>query len=66
MFKSLNGSKKINLYIWRLIKIKRYAKVYVKGLVMYKNNLNIPLKVVTYIFISITALDITSASYVIT
>ena len=33
---------------------------------MSKNNLYIPLKVVPYIFISITAIAITAATYVIT
>jgi len=33
---------------------------------MSKNNLHIPLKVVPYIFISITAIAITAATYVIT
>ena len=33
---------------------------------MSKNNLYVPLKVVPYIFISITAIAITAATYVIT
>ena len=33
---------------------------------MSKNNLHIPLKIVPYIFISITAFAIAAASYVIT
>jgi len=42
------------------------VRIYIKLLVMSKNNLYIPLKVVPYIFISITAIAITAATYVIT
>ena len=56
----------INLYIWRLIKFKGNVKILVEFIVMSKNNLYIPLKVVPYIFISITAIAITAATYVIT
>ena len=57
---------KINLYIWRLITFKGNVRICIKILVMSKNNLYIPLKVVPYIFISITAIAITAATYVIT
>ena len=33
---------------------------------MSKNNIYIPLKVIPYIFISITALGITAATYIVT
>ena len=59
-------AKKINLYIWRLIKFKENVSIYINILVMSKNNLYIPLKVVPYIFISITVMAITAATYVIT
>ena len=39
---------------------------YVKFIVMSKSNLHIPLKVVPYIFISITAITLTAATYVST
>ena len=64
--KGLNFAKKINLYIWKLIKFKGNVRIYVKVLVMSKNNLYIPLKVVPYIFISITAIAIPAATYVVT
>ena len=64
--KGLNFCKDINLYIWRLIKFKGNVIICIKFLVMSKNNLYIPLKIVPYIFISITAIAITAATYVIT
>ena len=57
---------KINLYIWRLIKFGGSVRIYINTIIMSKNNLHIPLKVVPYIFISITAIAITAAKYVIT
>ena len=66
LYKSWIFAKKINLYIWRLIKFKENVRIFIKVLVMSKNNLYIPLKVVPYIFISITAIAITAATYVIT
>ncbi len=48
------------------MKFKRNVKIRIKFLVMSKNNLYIPLKVVPYIFLSITAMAITAATYVIT
>ena len=33
---------------------------------MYKNNIYVPLKVIPYIFISITAIGITAATYIVT
>ena len=45
---------------------KENVRIFIKLLVMSKNNLYIPLKVVPYIFISITAIAITAATYVIT
>jgi len=47
-------------------KVYRECKNSKKVLVMSKNNLYIPLKVVPYIFISITAIAVTAVSYVIT
>ena len=49
-----------------LLKFKGNVIICIKVLVMSKNNLYIPLKVVPYIFISITAIAITAATYVIT
>ena len=40
--------------------------IFTNVIVMSRNNLYIPLKVVPYIFISITAIAITAATYVIT
>jgi len=54
------------LYILRLIKLKGNVRICIKSLDMSKNKLYIPLKVVPYIFISITAIAITAATYVIT
>ncbi len=48
------------------MKFKENVRIFIKLLVMSKNNLYIPLKVVPYIFISITAIAITAATYVIT
>ena len=48
-----------------LLKIKRNAKISFQVSIMSKNNLHISLKVVYYIFISISALAITTAKYVI-
>jgi len=62
----LNFCKEINLYILRLIKFKGNVIICIKFLVMSKNNLYIPLKVVPYFFISIIAIAITAATYVIT
>ena len=45
---------------------KENVRIILKFLVMSKNNLYIPLKVVPYIFISITAVAITAATYVLT
>ncbi|MBO6960786.1 MAG: hypothetical protein JJ847_07790 [Prochlorococcus marinus CUG1438] len=47
-------------------KVRRECQDLNKCFVMYKNNLHIPLKVVPYIFFSITAIAITAAAYVIT
>ena len=58
-------AKKINLYIWRLIKFKGDVRIFIKVLIMSKNNLYIPLKVVPYIFISIAVIILTAATYVI-
>ena len=46
--------------------VRIFIKVLVMSKIMSKNNLYIPLKVVPYIFISITAIAITAATYVIT
>ena len=64
--KRFNFTKKINLYILRLINFKRNVKIYTKGSVMSKNNIYIPLKVIPYILISITAIGITAATYKVT
>ena len=64
--KGLNFSKKINLYILRLIKFKSNVRIYINVLLMSKNNLYVPIKVVPYIFVSITAIAITAATFVIT
>ncbi|WP_413391982.1 hypothetical protein [Prochlorococcus marinus] len=47
-------------------KVCMECKNFINALLMSKNNLYIPLKVVPYIFISITAIAITAATYVIT
>ena len=54
----------ITIIIFSLIGIKKL--IHIKILFMSKNKLYIPLKVVPYIFISITAITITAATYVIT
>ncbi len=66
LYKGLNFAKKINLYILRLIKFKENVSIYIKTSVMSKNNLYIPLKVVPCILVSITAIAVTAATYVIT
>ena len=64
--KRFNFPKKINLYILSLIIFKMNIKIYIKVSFMSKNNLYIPLKVIPYIFISITAIAITTATYIVT
>ena len=42
------------------------VKIYIKVSFMSKNNIYVPLKVIPYIFISITAIAITAATYIVT
>jgi len=48
------------------MKFKENVRIFIMLLVMSKNNLYIPLEVVPYIFISITAIAIPAATFVIT
>ena len=45
---------------------KKKCKIILKFSIMSKNNFYIPLKIVPYIFISITAIALTAANHVIT